>query len=193
MLVKRKWPPEEGKWALPGGHLNDGELGEDAATRELREEAGVVVRSGITSDYLRKIDFYEGPGRVPGKNNVATFGYLGLCGSARKPVAQDDAEAARWMDVKGVLARDELAFDHGAILRDGLESLRRLEDLKEDRVPLWARQPWVKRIRQAVLDLRLESQEPVESRSIATPARRVNLLGRRMGTRDPYRGTQSGR
>ncbi|MEM0365724.1 MAG: NUDIX hydrolase [Acidilobaceae archaeon] len=41
LLVKRAYPPGEGKWSIPGGHL---ELGEDiveAAVRELEEETRV--------------------------------------------------------------------------------------------------------------------------------------------------------
>lgn len=44
LAVKRAIPPKIGHYALPGGYLNHGETGADAAARELREEAGIMFR-----------------------------------------------------------------------------------------------------------------------------------------------------
>jgi ADP-ribose pyrophosphatase YjhB (NUDIX family) len=41
LLIKRVNPPGEGKYSVPGGHLNLGESIYDAAIRELREETGI--------------------------------------------------------------------------------------------------------------------------------------------------------
>lgn len=43
LLVKRAIPPDEGRWALPGGHLEADEHPRTAAVRELAEETGVRV------------------------------------------------------------------------------------------------------------------------------------------------------
>jgi 8-oxo-dGTP diphosphatase len=43
LLVKRKFPPNEGRWALPGGLVELGETVEHAAVREVKEETGLDV------------------------------------------------------------------------------------------------------------------------------------------------------
>ncbi|NMJ42392.1 NUDIX domain-containing protein [Roseomonas sp. JC162] len=58
LLVRRGKPPRMGHWSLPGGAQHVGERAEEAARRELREEAGIevgplslaIVVDGITRD-----------------------------------------------------------------------------------------------------------------------------------------------
>ena len=43
LLVKRKYPPKKGKWAIPGGSVNLGETLQAAAEREVMEETGLTI------------------------------------------------------------------------------------------------------------------------------------------------------
>ena len=44
LLLRRKNPPNQGRWALPGGLVELGETVEEAALREVKEETGLEVR-----------------------------------------------------------------------------------------------------------------------------------------------------
>lgn len=46
VLVKRAHPPLQAEWSIPGGLLELGELVQDAAMREAREETGLTVEAG---------------------------------------------------------------------------------------------------------------------------------------------------
>ncbi len=59
LLIKRGREPFEGMWALPGGHLDDGEEAEAAAIRELGEE------TGVTAAEVHLVGVYGSPGRDP--------------------------------------------------------------------------------------------------------------------------------
>lgn len=45
LLIQRNHPPESGKWALPGGHLQWGESLRDGVVREVAEETGLTVKA----------------------------------------------------------------------------------------------------------------------------------------------------
>ncbi len=44
LLIKRKWPPHQGMWDLPGGFVDLGESLEESVQRELKEEMGVEIK-----------------------------------------------------------------------------------------------------------------------------------------------------
>ena len=47
VLVRRAIEPGYGKWVYPGGYVDRGELVQDSAVSEAREEAGVQVRLDV--------------------------------------------------------------------------------------------------------------------------------------------------
>ena len=115
LLIQRGLPPFEGRWALPGGFVRDGESLEEAARRELAEE------SGVRDVYLEQLYTFGEPARDP-RGRVVTVAYYALLTTEIAPlVAGTDAGAARWMPAR---AHPPLAFDHEDILRYALERLK---------------------------------------------------------------------
>ncbi|MFD7262968.1 NUDIX domain-containing protein [Streptomyces sp. NPDC059874] len=108
LLIERDWPPYEGTWALPGGHVDEGETSRSAAVRELAEETGVQV----DVDQLRQIGVWDEPGRDP-RGRYVTAVYLAVVPAGTPIVAGDDARTARWWSVADL---PRLAFDHDSIL-----------------------------------------------------------------------------
>ena len=63
LLVKRKYNPDAGYWAIPGGHLDLGERVEIAAEREAYEETGFIVKVSKLAGIIDKI-MYDVNGKV---------------------------------------------------------------------------------------------------------------------------------
>jgi 8-oxo-dGTP diphosphatase len=123
LLVKRGSPPYRGRWAFPGGFVDEREDLEPAARRELREE------TGVSGDRLRleQLGAYGAPRRDP-RHRVISVAYLAVLAPDVAAVAGDDAAAVGWLPVAELLGSRRLAFDHGRILADAVERLReRLE------------------------------------------------------------------
>ncbi|HUV89665.1 MAG TPA: NUDIX domain-containing protein [Anaerolineae bacterium] len=115
LLIRRKYSPFEGMWAIPGGFVGISESLEEAARRELEEEAGV------RDVYLEQLYTFGDPGRDP-RGRVITVAYFALVPAAViSPRAGDDAAEARWWSVVHL---PPLAFDHVGILAYALKRLR---------------------------------------------------------------------
>ncbi|WP_029036848.1 NUDIX domain-containing protein [Salinimicrobium xinjiangense] len=108
LLVKRKQDPFKGKWALPGGFLEDEEPLEDGAKRELEEETGLKVTT------LKQLKAYGTPGRDP-RGRTISIVFYGETGSEEEVKGNDDAEEANWFLLNDL---PQLAFDHSEILEE---------------------------------------------------------------------------
>lgn len=113
VLIQRKWPPYQSHWALPGGHVDVGE--EDtltAAIRETAEETNLVVRP----EMVRLLGIYSDPMRDPRGHYVTAAYYCTVLEGELK--ALDDAQNIDVFPFDNL--PDQIAFDHGDIIRDYL-------------------------------------------------------------------------
>jgi 8-oxo-dGTP diphosphatase len=114
LLIKRKHEPFAGKWAFPGGFVDENEPLEHAARRELKEETGLNV------DRLEQLQAFGDPGRDP-RGWTVSIAFLGRVDVKKlKPVAADDAADVGWHFVDDP---PKLAFDHADILAVARERL----------------------------------------------------------------------
>ncbi len=107
VLIRRRNPPFEGHWALPGGFVDVGESCPDACVRESAEETSLEV------EVVELVGVYSDPARDPRFHTVSAVYLCRRLGG--RLAGADDAAEARWFpDLRGV----ELAFDHARILAD---------------------------------------------------------------------------
>ena len=116
LLIKRKYDPFKGNWALPGGFVNSDESLEDAVERELQEETGIEI------NYLEQLYTFGKPERDPRKR-IISVAYFGLVKSSlfTKLKASTDAEEAQWFNIQQL---PQLAFDHSTILTEAIKRIR---------------------------------------------------------------------
>jgi 8-oxo-dGTP diphosphatase len=128
LLVERDNPPQQGCWALPGGHLDPEESITETALRELSEKTGLTAEP----THLEQLQTYSTPGRDARdkKVRVTSVAYIAFMPDPGTPRAGTDTRSARFWAVddlpefNSLIVQGEgpiLAFDHAKMLRDGLE------------------------------------------------------------------------
>jgi 8-oxo-dGTP diphosphatase len=133
-MVRRGEPPFQGFWALPGGFVRPDEGLVEAAARELAEETGLRAHGAPGQEvgvgaHLEQLATYGDPQRDP-RLRVVSVAYLALAPDLPTPRPGGDVRSARWAPVEELLGRGKgddgmlLAFDHRAILEDGVERAR---------------------------------------------------------------------
>jgi 8-oxo-dGTP diphosphatase len=114
LLVRRGREPYEGRWALPGGFVEENEPLEHAARRELEEETGLA-----TLEPMRQVGAFGDPGRDPRGWTVGVAFLLELASGAGAVRGGDDAAEAAWHRVDML---PPLAFDHDNIVAAALDA-----------------------------------------------------------------------
>lgn len=116
LLIQRKNEPFQGKWALPGGFVDEHEDLATAAARELKEETGITMQDMV------QLGAFGTPNRDP-RHHTVSIAYTGFAPENAEAVGADDATEAKWFDVR---ALPSLAFDHADIVQLALYKHRLL-------------------------------------------------------------------
>ena len=115
LLIRRRLQPFKGGWALPGGFVKVSETLDEAARRELQEEAG------LKDLFLEQLYTFSAVDRDP-RERVISIAYYALVKlSDHRAKAATDASDAEWFALEDLPA---LAFDHDTIVRVALTRLQ---------------------------------------------------------------------
>jgi dTMP kinase len=104
LVVRRRYDPHKGEWALPGGHAEKWETLEEGARRELKEETGITAKKMSPVEVRRKTD---------GRGARVEAVFYTVVSASIKARAGDDAAAAKWIPVARL---PKLAFEDGKII-----------------------------------------------------------------------------
>lgn len=121
LLVKRKYAPGRGLWALPGGFLNQDETSEQGAIRELREETGLKVPEIILRKAITFRQRFDHPKRSLRGRTITEAFLIELegpeNGALPKVKGRDDAEVAKFFPIAEVRGMSAQMFeDHYSIV-----------------------------------------------------------------------------
>jgi 8-oxo-dGTP diphosphatase len=108
VLIKRKYPPFQGFYALPGGFIEKNEKFKKALHREVKEETNLDIK------IIEKIGIFDTPGRDP-RGNIHSTAFKCLVRDTSNMKSGDDSKDVKLVS-KAQLKNIELAFDHRKIL-----------------------------------------------------------------------------
>jgi 8-oxo-dGTP diphosphatase len=113
LLIRRGRGVAEGRWSLPGGRVEHGELLAEATVRELREETGL---EGVCGELVGIVERF-----IDDEHFVILDHAVTLLEPDVEPVAGDDAAEVAWVPLHDVATwrlvdgLAEFLHDHGVI------------------------------------------------------------------------------
>ena len=175
LLIERALEPFKGKWALPGGFVRVEETLDEAARRELEEEAG------LKKIFLEQLYTFGGVKRDPRERVVSVAYYALVKLAAHETRAATDAADARWFPISKV---PELAFDHAEILAAALARLKgkvRYQPIGFELLPPRFTLSQLQHLYEAVLEMPLDKRnfrKKVLSFGLLVPLKETQMTGR---------------
>ncbi len=106
VLIRRKNPPYQGQYALPGGFVEVGETVEEAVVREAKEETGLDI------NLQKLLGVYSEPERDPRGHTVSVCFLAKGSGNLK---AGSDAKDTGLFSMNEI---PRLAFDHNKIIEE---------------------------------------------------------------------------
>ncbi|GAB3014123.1 NUDIX domain-containing protein [Niabella terrae] len=106
LLIKRGFEPEQGKWSLMGGFIQEAETAEEAADRVLKKLTGL---SGI---YLEQFKTFSHPRRDPAQRTIS-IAYFALLDINKYRESITDEFESEWFPINDF---PPLIFDHNEMV-----------------------------------------------------------------------------
>src|SRR5881628_1362345 len=175
LLIQRALVPFKGKWALPGGFVRVEETLDEAARRELAEEAG------LQDVFLEQLYTFGAVNRDPRERVVSVAYYALVKLSDHRAKAATDAANAEWFPVSKA---PKLAFDHGDILATALARLKgkvRYQPIGFELLPPKFTLSQLQQLYEAVLGTDLDKRnfrKKVLSFGLLVPLKETQMAGR---------------
>jgi 8-oxo-dGTP diphosphatase len=111
LLVHR---PTYDDWTFPKGKLDPGETFEDAAVREVEEEAGIRGALGLELPSTHYVDTH-------GRPKVVRWWAMALADAGSVPAPNNEVDEIRWLTIDA--ARRQLTHDRDHVLLDALAAV----------------------------------------------------------------------
>ncbi len=114
LLYPRGFAPEEGKWSLLGGFVNENETIDNAALRVLYNT------TGLEEIYLEQVHSFSEPDRDPGAR-VVSIAYYALVKINQQDIDLVREHGAHWWPLSKL---PDLIFDHRRMVDKSIERLQ---------------------------------------------------------------------
>ena len=146
LIIKRKYDPYQGMWALVSGALYNDEEVLDGLKRELKE------KTGIENIHLELFNIFSSIHRSPVMRMVG-IAYLGIVDKEKFHLLKETLKTtdADWVPIDKIPL---LAFDHNEILKEAIEVLKvriRKTDLLKHLYPNGFTMPEIQKVYESIL------------------------------------------